>query len=175
MQLNYDDRARISSYAATKNDVYLYYFNHHSSQSLWPKWMGVLHGDEIFYVFGEPLNKTHFRYTKEEVQLSKTMMTYWANFAKTGNPNTFSNGSWTPTYWPIHTERNKEFLMLSTNNLTTGRGHRARKCAFWKHYLPKLLGKELLPPTTVYDGILVAVMSLLLLIRQVVVGPKSLI
>ena len=43
-----------------------------------------MHADEISYVFGEPFNKTYFSYTKEEVKLSKTMMSYWANFAKTG-------------------------------------------------------------------------------------------
>ena len=69
-------------------------------------------------------------------------MTYWANFAKTGNPNVNPNGSWTPVYWPLHTERNKEFLMLSVGNMTSGKGHRARKCAFWRHYLPKLLGEK---------------------------------
>ena len=43
-----------------------------------------MHADEINFVFGEPFNKTHFSYTKEEIKLSKTMMSYWANFAKTG-------------------------------------------------------------------------------------------
>ena len=65
-------------------EVYQYYFNHRSSVHPWPKWMNVLHGDEINFVFGEPLNTTHFSYTEEEKQLSRDMMTTWANFAKTG-------------------------------------------------------------------------------------------
>ena len=58
------------------------------------------------------------------------------------NPNKYSNGSWMPVYWPLHTARNKEYLELSTNNMTQGKGHRSRKCAFWNSYLPSLIGKE---------------------------------
>ena len=65
-------------------EVYQYYFNHRSSQNAWPKWSGVLHGDEIAFVFGEPLNTTAFNYTEEEKRLSREMMMLWANFAKTG-------------------------------------------------------------------------------------------
>lgn len=49
----------------------------------WPRWTGVMHADEISYIFGEPLDPSK-GYTTEEVNLSKRMMRYWANFAKTG-------------------------------------------------------------------------------------------
>ena len=42
-----------------------------------------MHGDEIAFVFGEPLHQD-LGYTPEEKQLAKDMMMYWANFAKTG-------------------------------------------------------------------------------------------
>lgn len=70
-------------YSSTGNEVYMYHYKHRSSISAWPKWMGVLHGDEINFIFGEPLNSA-FNYTKKEVEFSKSMMRYWANFAKSG-------------------------------------------------------------------------------------------
>ena len=70
-------------YAETFNDVYLYLFEHRSENNPWPSWTGVLHGDEIAYIFGEPLNEA-FDYSEEEKQLSRDIMTYWANFARTG-------------------------------------------------------------------------------------------
>ena len=70
-------------YADTFNDVYLYLFEHRASNHPWPSWTGVLHGDEIAFIFGEPLNET-YGYTQKERQLSREMMAYWTNFAKTG-------------------------------------------------------------------------------------------
>jgi len=54
-----------------------------SRNNPWPRWTGVMHADEISYIFGEPLDSSK-GYTHEEVQLSKRMMRYWANFAKMG-------------------------------------------------------------------------------------------
>lgn len=70
-------------YAQAGNPVYMYYFKQRSSISPWPKWMGVIHADEIFFVFGEPLNPIN-NYTQKEIELSRRMMKYWANFAKYG-------------------------------------------------------------------------------------------
>jgi len=45
--------------------------------------MGVLHGDEVMFIFGEPLNATdELHYTNEEIIASQKIMSYWANFAK---------------------------------------------------------------------------------------------
>lgn len=70
-------------YAETGNNVYMYYYKHRSVISPWPSWAGVIHGDEISFVFGEPLNPSK-NYAPQEIELSKRMMRYWANFAKTG-------------------------------------------------------------------------------------------
>ncbi|XP_046462151.1 acetylcholinesterase-like [Daphnia pulex] len=119
------------------NNVYMYYYTHRSSTQLWPTWTGVLHADEINFVFGEPLNPTK-GYLPQEVALSKKMMRYWANFARTGNPSKSPDGSWTQEYWPVHTPYGREYLTFAANHSWVGRGPRLRQCAFWKKYLPSL-------------------------------------
>jgi hypothetical protein len=34
--------------------VYQYHFLHRTVNSPWPTWAGVMHGDEIAFVFGDP-------------------------------------------------------------------------------------------------------------------------
>jgi acetylcholinesterase len=63
--------------------VYYYYFAQRSSTSLWGDWMGVMHGDEIDYVFGRPLDPAR-GFTEAERQLSKSIMGYYRQFAATG-------------------------------------------------------------------------------------------
>ena len=68
---------------AGKGKVYQYQFMHRTSINPWPEWMGVMHGYEIDYIFGIPLNAS-LGYMALEKRLSGRMMTYWSNFAKTG-------------------------------------------------------------------------------------------
>jgi len=142
-------------YAETGNNVYMYYFTHRSTESKWPKWSGSLHGDEIHFVFGQPLNKT-YHYTDSEIKLSKKMMTYWANFAKTGNPSLSADNTWTDDYWPLHTPLKRETLLLNGDKLEVLEGNRVKRCAFWRKFLPQL-GSE---NGTVYeDGALTSYSS----------------
>ena len=46
--------------------------------------MGVLHGDEVLFMFGEPL-KLGANFTDAERELSRDVMRYWTNFAKSGS------------------------------------------------------------------------------------------
>jgi para-nitrobenzyl esterase len=71
-----------------RKPVYVYYFDHRPP---WPDtppvfdW-GATHGSEISYVFGN-LDPGFMKWTAKDREVSETMMTYWTNFAKTGDPN----------------------------------------------------------------------------------------
>lgn len=54
-----------------------------TSTSLWGEWMGVMHADEIEYIFGQPLNKT-LQYRERERELSRRMLLSVSEFARTG-------------------------------------------------------------------------------------------
>lgn len=114
-------------------EVYQYVFARRSSRNPWPLWMGVIHGEEVAFEFGEPFNTTH-RYVKEDQDLSGHVMRYWANFAKTGNPNDPGGDRAVkppvPT-WPIRTYLQREHLVLNVSS-SWGRAHRAVYCAFWE-------------------------------------------
>ncbi|XP_032090372.1 acetylcholinesterase isoform X2 [Thamnophis elegans] len=124
-----------TSYAKRGNKVYAYLFDHRASNLAWPPWMGVPHGYEIEFVFGLPLNDT-LNYTAQEKELSRRMMRYWANFARTGSPTdpTDKDGA-----WPAYTTSQQQYVQLNTQPLATQRSLRAQICAFWNHFLPKLL------------------------------------
>ncbi|EYC20675.1 hypothetical protein Y032_0021g361 [Ancylostoma ceylanicum] len=124
-------------------DTYYYYFTHRATAQTWPEWMGVLHGYEINFIFGEPFNKK-FNYTAEEQELSSRFMRYWANFARTGDPNKNEDGTYTPDVWPKYNAQSMEYMNLTVesaypNSRRTGHGPRRKHCAFWKAYLPNLM------------------------------------
>ncbi|XP_046342234.1 acetylcholinesterase-like isoform X1 [Haliotis rufescens] len=130
------------AYTSAGQNVYYYRFTHRMSNHPWGDWMGVLHADEINFVFGEPLNRTK-RYTAHEKELSKKMMRYWTNFAKTGDPNRGPDEV-SLGIWPEYSEK-QQYLELNLNllkldaALNVGTGPRTKQCAFWKHYLPRLV------------------------------------
>ncbi|XP_061768338.1 acetylcholinesterase [Nerophis ophidion] len=119
--------------------VYLYLFDHRASNLPWPEWMGVIHGYEIEFVFGLPLEK-RFNYTQEEEKLSRRMMRYWANFARTGNPNMNVDGTVeNRKRWPQFSVSEKKYVGINTEPMKVHKGLRNQMCAFWNHFLPRLL------------------------------------
>lgn len=85
-------------------DVYSYQFtkdNHYR---------GTYHAGEIVYAYGNVKNdpKT-FRFNESDIELSNTMLHYWANFAKTGNPN--EEGL---VNWPKYNAEDKKLFELGS-------------------------------------------------------------
>ncbi|CAF1003382.1 unnamed protein product [Didymodactylos carnosus] len=127
-----------NTYSEASQDVFFYYFIARPSVSDWHQWTGVMHADEIMFIFGEPLNHTDQKnYTTEEVQLSKRIMSYWSNFAKYDDPN--GNDTNIPYDWPKYSYPARQHIVLDTNSKTTGVALRAEYCAFWEEYVPTLL------------------------------------
>ncbi|XP_009673024.1 fatty acyl-CoA hydrolase precursor, medium chain isoform X2 [Struthio camelus] len=69
------------------NPVYFYEFQHRSSSAagVVPEYVKADHGNEIAFVFGKPFLAGNA--TEGENKLSRTIMRYWTNFARNGNPN----------------------------------------------------------------------------------------
>ncbi|XP_074895475.1 fatty acyl-CoA hydrolase precursor, medium chain-like [Buteo buteo] len=69
------------------NPVYFYEFQHRPSSAagVVPEFVKADYGDEIAFVFGKPFLAGYA--TEEENKLSRTVMRYWTNFARNGNPN----------------------------------------------------------------------------------------
>ncbi|XP_062605522.1 acetylcholinesterase-like [Saccostrea cucullata] len=131
-------------YAAAGLNVYYYLYDHRSSVNPWGEWMGVMHGDEIMFIFGQPLDND-FEYETKEKRLSKKMMKYWTNFAKTGNPNKEPSEEKSLDDWPIHTYKDREYIVLDTKfhehnkKPTIKNAFKVKDCAFWREYVPMLM------------------------------------
>ncbi|XP_072015174.1 cholinesterase 1-like [Amphiura filiformis] len=130
------------AYAREGNQVHYYRFEERPSNSPFPEWMGVLHGNEVPYIFGIPLDPS-FGYSSREAELSRKLMRFWANFARTGNPNSDTSDTVDALNWPQYDFQTQEFLILNESLAdgtgTTGSGVKPLECAFWRDYLPDLL------------------------------------
>ena len=56
---------------------------------------GAFHSSELWYMFGT-LDKCWRPMEKADYELSERMVSYWTNFAKTGNPNGVGLPEWKP-------------------------------------------------------------------------------
>ncbi|XP_078000488.1 cholinesterase-like [Glandiceps talaboti] len=126
-------------YNDANNDVFMYSFNHRASNNPWPEWFGVLHGDEIDFAFGRPLHSEN-GFNEEDRLVSKKMMKFWANFAKTGDPNKERTDSVSNEEWPLFDSQNQEYIILKGDGdqaAETGQKLKAKHCAYWRELYPK--------------------------------------
>ena len=72
---------------------------------------GTYHSGEMIYCYGNVKKDTHsYRYDESDLKLSDIMLTYWSNFAKTGDPN----GNSVPT-WNKYVPEHEKIMELGVN------------------------------------------------------------
>ncbi|XP_036983634.2 bile salt-activated lipase isoform X1 [Artibeus jamaicensis] len=90
--------------------TYSYLFSHPSRMPIYPSWVGADHADDIQYVFGKPFS-TPLGYRAQDRTVSKAMIAYWTNFARTGDPNMGHLA--VPTHWDPYTLENGNYLEIN--------------------------------------------------------------
>lgn len=116
--------------------TYMFEFNHRSAESDTDAWRGVAHGENTPYVFGAPfLNSTALNFTNEDRNISRLIMTLYANFAKYGNPTPYRVHG---VIWDRFNTASKLYLRIN-NRSQMGAYYESRRMAFWNNYYPKIL------------------------------------
>jgi len=96
-------RLTARAFAAKGAPAYMYLFSYVSpSMQGWMRY-GAAHGSEIPYVFDNLRGRNGATVAPKDQEVAKMMNTYWANFAKTGDPNGPSLPKW-PRYEPSKDE-----------------------------------------------------------------------
>ncbi|XP_057576530.1 bile salt-activated lipase [Hippopotamus amphibius kiboko] len=90
--------------------TYTYLFSHPSRMPIYPSWVGADHADDLQYVFGKPF-ATPLGYRSQDRTVSKAMIAYWTNFARTGDPNTGESA--VPTNWDPYTLEGGNYLEIN--------------------------------------------------------------
>ncbi|XP_063801698.1 fatty acyl-CoA hydrolase precursor, medium chain-like isoform X1 [Pseudophryne corroboree] len=114
--------------------VYFYEFQHRSSmfQDTKPDYVKADHTDELIYVMGGPYLRNGVVFagdaTDEEKALSRTIMRYWANFARNGDPNGPGLAE-----WPLY-NIDEEYLEINKKQKTSKR-LKEDKFKFWTEIL----------------------------------------
>ena len=129
-------RTAVRAHAAAGRLAYLYQFTRGSK---FAKSMGSFHGIEIPYVFGTLLTPD-----PDDRNLSRQVMGYWVNFARTGNPNPLSPSPATgPTAsgpnlpaWPAYNAADDKHQELGVP-IKTGQALRKETCDFLDKAMPK--------------------------------------
>ncbi|XP_060932023.1 fatty acyl-CoA hydrolase precursor, medium chain-like [Limanda limanda] len=119
--------------------VYLYEYQHApiALKAKRPSFVGSDHGDEIFTVLGFCFTTTHVKLldkcTEEEEELSRIMMSYWGNFARTGSPN--GDGL---VHWPKYGAE-EEYLSIALKEQTPARQLKKERFVFMTQTLQEKL------------------------------------
>ncbi|VDL92825.1 unnamed protein product [Schistocephalus solidus] len=130
-----------------RGKVQFYHFLRKTKNNGFPDWTGAMHGYEIEYVFGMPFfdefREKFYNFTDEERQLSRKIMRYWANFARTGDATPASDGRSSEPRWPFYDLEKRQYMELDTEIIVKS-GLRDAQCNFWNNVLPTLARTYLL-------------------------------
>ena len=110
-------RMTARAFVAKGEPAYMYQFGYVPASMRERARYGAGHGSEVSYVF----NNLSARWggteaTPEEEKLAQIMNSYWANFAKTGDPN----GNGLPP-WPLYNTQKEEILDIGSDAKPVGK------------------------------------------------------
>ncbi|XP_071423814.1 fatty acyl-CoA hydrolase precursor, medium chain-like [Pithys albifrons albifrons] len=116
------------------NPVYFYEFQHRASsaEGVLPEFVKADHGAEIPFVFGKPFLAGHA--TEEENKLSRTVMKYWTNFARNGNPN--GEGL---VHWPQY-DLEEKYLEIGLKQKTAQK-LKEHRMQFWTQLMKQMMSE----------------------------------
>lgn len=141
-------------FVADQSEVYTYIYNHRIATSKYPVWYGVVNGDELASVFGQPfrpidykrvsynpwLETENLKYSDDNKRVSKDVMRRWANFIHDDSPNKESDTDSTvwPTYSNDKASKNMHmYLGVIQNGTQIQKMYHSDHCVTWNHAVPK--------------------------------------
>ncbi|XP_050176257.1 bile salt-activated lipase-like [Myiozetetes cayanensis] len=115
---------------AQSGKTYSYLFSQPSRMPVYPSWVGADHADDLQYVFGKPFT-TPLGYLPKHRTVSKAMIAYWTNFARSGDPN--KGNSDVPVSWPAYTSKDAYYLEINDkiNKNSVKKDLRSQYVTFW--------------------------------------------
>jgi para-nitrobenzyl esterase len=111
--------------AAAGLEVYMYNFN--VDWSIAGGVLGPSHASEISHVFGTPYEESD-----ENVAVAEVMNTYWATFAKTGDPNYDGAPAVWPRYLPDEDDNDQRLQLDPEYEVLES--FRKEECLLWREY-----------------------------------------
>ncbi len=103
------------AFAAKGAPAYVYLFSYVSPAMRQRMRFGAAHASEIPYVFGSLGGRGGAAVDPQDREVARVMNTYWANFAKTGDPN----GEGLPA-WPVYSPEKDEILEFRLDGSAVG-------------------------------------------------------
>ena len=90
-------------------------------------WMGVCHGTDIYFMFGQML-KNPDKFTKAEVTISRDMVNAWTSFANTGTIGKIGNTDWKAAFESKDPYPYVQYMSLDPNNYKMSSDHDKEVC-----------------------------------------------
>ncbi len=109
-------RLTARAFAAKGAPAYIYLFSYVSPSMRERMRFGAAHGSEIPYAFNNLSGRNGASVAPEDQAVARMMNTYWANFAKTGDPN----GPGLPK-WPRYNSSKDELLEFQLDGSAVGK------------------------------------------------------